>query len=140
MMMGLTEEEERLVRTHRIERELRKLKDIPGLLKNDLSGLRICSQVSGHVFRRFEPMETAGEDGDEGDLNESDEACVRPVEDRIQPAIAAEPSEGEHVKAWGGRGWFPVPTVDRLLLQQWHTVGRACVSRSSSGSSPTMTA
>ena len=39
-------------------------------------------------------METAGEDGDEGYLNESDEACVRPVEDRIQPAIAAEPSEG----------------------------------------------
>ena len=38
-------------------------------------------------------METAGEDGDEGYLNESDEACVRPVEDRVQPAIAAEPSE-----------------------------------------------
>ena len=56
--------------------------------------LRICSQVSGHVFRHFEPMETAGEDGDEGYLNESDEACVRPVEDRVQPAIAAEPSEG----------------------------------------------
>src|SRR4051794_4489620 len=50
--------------------------------------------VSGHVFRRFEPTETAGEDGDEGYQNESDEACVRPVEDRIQPAIAAEPSEG----------------------------------------------
>src|SRR3954451_1508313 len=56
--------------------------------------VRICSQVSGHVFRRFEPTETAGEDGDEGYQNESDEACVRPVEDRIQPAIAAEPSEG----------------------------------------------
>src|SRR4051812_46381550 len=56
--------------------------------------IRICSQVSGHVFRRFEPTETAGEDGDEGYQNESDEACVRPVEDRIQPAIAAEPSEG----------------------------------------------
>ena len=56
--------------------------------------LRICSQVSGHVFRHFEPMETAGEDGDECYLNESDEACVRPVEDRVQPAIAAEPSEG----------------------------------------------
>src|SRR3954453_839337 len=55
---------------------------------------RICSQVSGHVFRRFEPTETAGEDGDEGYQKESDEACVRPVEDRIQPAIAAEPSEG----------------------------------------------
>jgi hypothetical protein len=38
-MIDLTEEEERLVRTHRIERELRKLKDIPGLLKDDLSGL-----------------------------------------------------------------------------------------------------
>ena len=59
-----------------------------------VAALRICSQVSGHVFRHFEPMETAGEDGDEGDLNESDEACVRPVEDRVQPAIAAEPSEG----------------------------------------------
>ena len=39
MMLDLTEEEERLVRMHRIERELRKLEDIPGLLKNDLSGL-----------------------------------------------------------------------------------------------------
>ena len=39
MMMELTEEEERLVRMHWIERELRKLEDIPGLLKNDLSGL-----------------------------------------------------------------------------------------------------
>src|SRR3954471_24943317 len=59
-----------------------------------IPALRICLQVSGHVFRRFEPTETAGEDGDEGYQNESDGGCVRPVEDRIQPAIAAEPSEG----------------------------------------------
>ncbi|HEU0084635.1 MAG TPA: hypothetical protein VFQ87_17395 [Bradyrhizobium sp.] len=42
--MDLTEEEERLVRMHRIERELSKLKDIPGLLKNDLSGLSHLTQ------------------------------------------------------------------------------------------------
>jgi hypothetical protein len=49
--MDLTEEEERMIRTHRIETELRKLKDIPGLLKDDLSGLTRLTKSERDMLR-----------------------------------------------------------------------------------------
>jgi transposase-like protein len=45
--------------------------------------------------------------------------------------------------AWqsvGGRGWCAAPPADRLALRQWQLLGRACISRSSSGLSATTTA
>ena len=38
--------------------------------------------------------QAAGEDGDEGDLDESDEVLLGPFEDDIQSTIAGKPGEG----------------------------------------------
>jgi hypothetical protein len=37
--------------------------------------------------------QTAGQDGDEGDLDKSDEMRLCPLEDRVQPAVATYPRQ-----------------------------------------------
>src|SRR5688572_31603417 len=39
-------------------------------------------------------LEASGEDGDEGDLDKSDEMLLGLVEDRVQPAVARNPGKG----------------------------------------------
>ncbi len=41
-----------------------------------------------------EALQAPSEDGDEGDLDERDEMLLRPLEDGVQPPVAAEPGEG----------------------------------------------
>jgi hypothetical protein len=53
----------------------------------------ICLQMSGVVLRGFEPVKAARQDGDEGNPDERDQACVRSFEDRVQSAVAAEPGK-----------------------------------------------
>src|SRR3954469_16292397 len=48
--------------------------------------------MSGADFLGDKADQAAGQDGDEGDLDESDE--VPPLEDGIQPAVAADPGQG----------------------------------------------
>jgi hypothetical protein len=55
--------------------------------------LSICLQMSGVVFRGLEPVKAARQDGDEGNPDERDQACVRSFEDRVQSAVAAEPGK-----------------------------------------------
>jgi hypothetical protein len=43
--------------------------------------------MSGVVFRGFEPVKAARQDGDEGNPDERDQACVRPLDDRVQPPV-----------------------------------------------------
>jgi hypothetical protein len=38
--------------------------------------------------------QAAGQDGDEGDLDESNEVPLGPLEDGVQPTVAAHPSQG----------------------------------------------
>jgi hypothetical protein len=70
--------------------------------------------MSGADLIDFETLEASGEDGNEGDLDESDE--VLPLEDRVQPPIAAQPGEGAfHDPANSGREELSIPAAsDRL--------------------------
>src|SRR3954453_23900351 len=54
--------------------------------------LSLPRQTSGADFVGPKAYQAAGQDGDEGDLDESDE--VPPLEDRVQPAVAADPGQG----------------------------------------------
>jgi hypothetical protein len=40
-----------------------------------------------------EAVQAPGKDGDDGDLGEGDEMFLRALEDRVQPAVAAQPCE-----------------------------------------------
>ena len=42
----------------------------------------------------YKAHQAAGQDGDEGDLDESDEVFLGPLEDRVQPAVAVDPGQG----------------------------------------------
>src|SRR3954454_13081438 len=49
--------------------------------------------MSGAAILDNEALEAASEDRDECDGNEGDEVLLRTLEDRVQPPVAAEPSE-----------------------------------------------
>jgi hypothetical protein len=49
--------------------------------------------MSGADFLDHQALEASGEDGNEGDLDESDEMLLGPVEDRVQSAVAGQPCE-----------------------------------------------
>src|SRR3954451_8840883 len=49
--------------------------------------------MSGAAFLDDEAPHTPREDGDERNRNEGDEVLFRTLKDRVQPAVAAEPSE-----------------------------------------------
>src|SRR5688572_30832719 len=60
--------------------------------------------MSGADLIDFETLEASGEDGNEGDLDESDEVLLRPLEDRVQSAVARDPGKGPlHRPADSGR-------------------------------------
>jgi hypothetical protein len=50
--------------------------------------------MSGADFLGHQAHQAAGQDRDEGDLDESDEVFFRPFEDGVQPAVAADPGQG----------------------------------------------
>src|ERR1700733_15407792 len=49
--------------------------------------------MSGAQFVGDEAVQASGKDGDEGDLDEGDEMFLRPLEDDVQPTVAAQPCE-----------------------------------------------
>ena len=60
--------------------------------------------MSGADFLDHQALEASGEDGNEGDLDESDEMLLGPVEDRVQPTVARDPGKGPlHHPADSGR-------------------------------------
>src|SRR3954451_7110665 len=60
--------------------------------------------MSGADFLDDEALEAPREDRNEGNHNESDEVLLRPLEDGVQPPVAAEPGEGpfDHPADAGG--------------------------------------
>src|SRR3954471_12766792 len=50
--------------------------------------------MSGADFLGDKADQAAGQDGDEGDLDESDEVPLGPLEDGVQPAVATDPGQG----------------------------------------------
>src|SRR3954462_13945338 len=50
--------------------------------------------MSGADLLDHKTYQTTRQDGDEGDLDESDEVPLGPLEDGVQPAVAANPSQG----------------------------------------------
>ena len=60
--------------------------------------------MSGADLIDCETFEASGEDGNENDLDESDEMLLGPVEDRVQPTVARDPGKGPlHRPANSGR-------------------------------------
>src|SRR3954468_6374665 len=55
--------------------------------------LSLPQQTSGADFLGRKAYQAAGQDGDEGDLDESDEVPLGPLEDSVQPAVAADPAQ-----------------------------------------------
>jgi hypothetical protein len=49
--------------------------------------------MSGADFLGHKADQAAGQDGDEGDLDESDEVPFGPLEDGVQPAVATNPCQ-----------------------------------------------
>ena len=49
--------------------------------------------MSGADFLGYKAHQAAGQDRDEGDLDESDEVPLGPLEDGVQPAVAADPPQ-----------------------------------------------
>jgi hypothetical protein len=72
--------------------------------------------MSGTDFVYHQALEASGQDGNEGNLDESDEVLRRPLKDRVQPPVIGYPREGAfHHPANSGRKEFSVPTAgDRL--------------------------
>src|SRR3954449_12351250 len=50
--------------------------------------------MSGADFLGDKADQAAGEDRDEGNLDESNEVPLRPLEDGVQPAVATDPGQG----------------------------------------------
>src|SRR3954469_234467 len=50
--------------------------------------------LDGPDFLDDEALEAAREDRNEGNHNESDEVLLRPLEDGVQPPVAAQPGKG----------------------------------------------
>src|SRR3954453_11636583 len=55
--------------------------------------LSLPRQSSGADFLGDKADQAAGQDGDEGDLDESDEMPLGPLEDGVQPTVAANPRQ-----------------------------------------------
>src|SRR3954469_5294921 len=69
-----------------------------GHLDRTTAPARFCYRANSH--RRNQPnlcgmmwLQAPSEDGDEGDLDEGDEVLLRPLEDRVQPPVPADPGE-----------------------------------------------
>src|SRR3954447_11094376 len=91
----------------------------PGALPcrcRSLSENRYVFSLSGAELIGCEALQAPGQDRDEGDLDESDEVLLCPLEDRVQPTIAAQPGEGAlHDPANSGWKEFSIPAAgDRL--------------------------
>src|SRR3954466_1054720 len=72
--------------------------------------LSVCLETSGAELVGYEALQAPGQDRDEGDLDESDEVLLCPLEDRIQPTVAAQPGEGAlHHPANSGWKEFSIP-------------------------------
>ena len=50
--------------------------------------------MSGADLLGDKAHQAAGQDRDEGDLDESDEVLLGPLKDGVQPAVAADPGQG----------------------------------------------
>ncbi len=57
------------------------------------AALKVCLSTSGADFLGHKADQAAGQDGDEGDLDESDEVPLGPLKDGVQPAIATNPCQ-----------------------------------------------
>ena len=72
--------------------------------------------MSGAHVLGGEATEAPGKDGDEGDLDECDEMLLRPLEDGVQPPVAARPSEGAlNHPADPGRNELAIATAGNCL-------------------------
>src|SRR3954453_23682306 len=72
--------------------------------------------MSGADFLDDEALEAAREDRNECNRNESDEVLLRPLEDGVQPPVAAQPGEGPFDHP-ADAGWdkLSVPTASNRL-------------------------
>src|SRR4051794_12660153 len=72
--------------------------------------------MSGAELVGYEALQAPGQDRDEGNLDESDEVLLCPLEDRVQPTVAADPGEGAlHHPANSGWKEFSIAAAgDRL--------------------------
>ena len=84
--------------------------------------------MSGADFLGFKADQAAGQDGDEGDLDKSDEVLLSPLKDGVQPAVAADPFQGalddppnplrnEGAAMTAALGWMVMPSAS------WTAVG-----------------
>src|SRR5690349_2213795 len=60
--------------------------------------------MSGTDLLEHQALQAPGEDGNEGDHDKGDEMLLRPLNDRVQPAVIRNPGEGAfHHPADAGR-------------------------------------
>jgi len=76
-------------------------------------------QRSGAAFLDNEALEAASEDRDECNRNEGDEVLLRTLEDRVQPPVAAQPSERAFNGLIANDKTLLAKSAVRLLMRRW---------------------
>src|ERR1700689_5070722 len=72
--------------------------------------------MSGGQLLGDETLQASCKDRDEGNRNERDEVVLRALEDRVQPPVAAQPSEGAlNHPADPGRNELAIATAGNCL-------------------------